>query len=311
MPDLMSRYPRPVDRANTTDTAFDDRPWLGRKLGLIAGSQDLTPQPRNSLDDPNAESAAHWRYTPGSPWEASQGAQRAEAILGAPGVNEMLFASNFLAPRPGAAMLPAPAPAPKPQGIRAYHGSPHDFAPEPGYPLGRFDQRKIGTGEGSTLEGRGHYFSEHEPHAKSYRDGLSETQGTAGKMYEVNLNLEPGRILDYTQLVSQQPPIVRDAIIKAFEDDNRLYGRSRLPQPHPGARRASLYVGGAEDRLKESGVQAVRYPASGSPGKSNYVVFDDKLIEILRKYGLAGLMAGGAASQAPGLLAPSAQSPNN
>lgn len=32
----------------------------------------------------------------------------------------------------------------------------------------------------------------------------------------------------------------------------------------------------------------------------NYVVFDDKLIDILRKYGLSGLMAGGAMSQSSG-----------
>ena len=30
-------------------------------------------------------------------------------------------------------------------------------------------------------------------------------------------------------------------------------------------------------------------------GTSNYVVFDDKLIDIIKKYGLAGLVAGGAA----------------
>lgn len=202
---------RPPERADTTGTAFDDRPMLGRMLGIGSGSQALTPQPRNGLLDPNEDAAAHWRYTPGSPWEASKTAQRVEAVLGAPGVNELLFASNFIAPRPGAAMLPTPTP--KPQGVRAYHGSPHDFE--------RFDLGKIGTGEGA--------------------------HGTSA---------------DY-------PP---------------WKGHAQRPD--------------GMQALREAGIPGIRYKDAASRGveggTSNYVVSDDKLIEILRKYGLAGLMAGGA-----------------
>ncbi len=50
-------------------------------------------------------------------------------------------------------------------GIRAYHGSPHDFD--------RFDISKIGTGEGAQAYGRGIYLAENEKVAKAYRDGLS------------------------------------------------------------------------------------------------------------------------------------------
>lgn len=57
-------------------------------------------------------------------------------------------------------------------GIRAYHGSPHDFD--------RFDMSKIGTGEGAQAYGHGLYFAESEPVAKGYRRSLSgpETMGT-------------------------------------------------------------------------------------------------------------------------------------
>lgn len=51
-------------------------------------------------------------------------------------------------------------------GIRAYHGSPHDFD--------RFDMSKIGTGEGAQAYGHGLYFAESEGVAKSYREGLSK-----------------------------------------------------------------------------------------------------------------------------------------
>jgi len=50
-------------------------------------------------------------------------------------------------------------------GIRAYHGSPHDFD--------KFDMSKIGTGEGAQAYGHGLYFAEAEDVAKSYRDTLS------------------------------------------------------------------------------------------------------------------------------------------
>jgi hypothetical protein len=54
---------------------------------------------------------------------------------------------------------------PATQGIRAYHGSPHDFD--------RFDMSKIGTGEGAQAYGHGLYFAEAEPVARQYRDVLS------------------------------------------------------------------------------------------------------------------------------------------
>ena len=51
------------------------------------------------------------------------------------------------------------------KGIRAYHGSPHDFD--------RFALEKIGTGEGAQAYGHGLYFAEGEDVAKSYRDALA------------------------------------------------------------------------------------------------------------------------------------------
>ena len=44
------------------------------------------------------------------------------------------------------------------KGIRAFHGSPHDFD--------KFDVSKIGTGEGAQAYGHGLYFAENEGVAK-------------------------------------------------------------------------------------------------------------------------------------------------
>lgn len=66
-----------------------------------------------------------------------------------------------------------------PKGIKAYHGSPHDFD--------QFDMSKIGTGEGAQAYGHGLYFAEAEDVAKGYRDklaGLSGGMKINGKVYD-------------------------------------------------------------------------------------------------------------------------------
>jgi hypothetical protein len=51
------------------------------------------------------------------------------------------------------------------KGIRAFHGSPYDFA--------KFDLSKIGTGEGAQAYGHGLYFAERPEVARQYRESLS------------------------------------------------------------------------------------------------------------------------------------------
>jgi len=51
-------------------------------------------------------------------------------------------------------------------GIKAYHGSPHDFD--------EFSMEQIGTGEGAQAYGSGLYFAQQEKIAKEYRDNLTK-----------------------------------------------------------------------------------------------------------------------------------------
>lgn len=194
-----------------------------------------------------------------------------------------------------------------PKGIRAYHGSPHDFD--------RFSTAHIGRGEGNASYGNGLYFADSEDVAKSYRDSLAPDGG--GRMYEVNINAQPEQFLDWTKSLDEQSPFVQDAVNRIAE---------RLP-PHqrPFARQAgkSTYSNladaadipsehAASSLLREVGVPGIRYPdarsRAGGPGSYNYAVFDDSLIDIIRKYAnpetasLPYLMTNGmeqAASDAP------------
>ena len=130
------------------------------------------------------------------------------------------------------------------QGIRAYHGSPHDFD--------KFDLSRIGTGEGAQAYGHGLYFAENEGVARSYYDQfmkprnvvearnraifernnrdwpaaideimsryhdtpkhkaayraqlLREGPPTQSHMYEVNLNARPEQFLDWDRPLKEQ-----------------------------------------------------------------------------------------------------------
>jgi len=264
-------------------------------------------------------------------------------------------------------------------GIKAYHGSPHDFD--------RFDMSKIGTGEGAQAYGHGLYFAGNEGVAKGYRDALKPGKGmtptdtaaraidgsggdvaaalkaiseriddaaargipydeikslmqaknilniqpqrATGRMYEVDLNTTPDRLLDWDKPLSGQPQAVRDALFDAYKvkgykgddvplrDVMKQYEQGGIDpmkavSPYLGERSmASVYpeLGkqygsqtAASQGLRERGIDGIKYLDAGSraagDGSRNYVMFDDKLISILRKYGVATAAALPAAALA-------------
>ena len=129
-----------------------------------------------------------------------------------------------------------------------------------------------------------------------------------GRMYEVDIHADPGRMLDLDSPLSKQAPEVRDAAMKAIargaEDMARAQGISGADvaagvagSANPISMFPNAYKGASmSNALREAGIPGVRYfdAASRTPGVGtrNYVVFDDKLIEILRKYGIMAPMAG-------------------
>lgn len=269
-----------------------------------------------------------------------------------------------------AGLLPGPK-----KGIRAFHGSPHDFD--------RFDMSKIGTGEGAQAYGHGLYFAESEGVAKSYReklggvkwdftpastaeaDAASEarryldsvgwddsigiksalvqkdpeladafdamvrsgraTDTEAGRMYEVRINADPEDFLDWDKPLSQQSEKVRSAVdslvrssaadeLRMWEAQRRTADRRMRemgfePKQSPPLKSIDelvekmtpdLFAKGNEAVLRDAGIPGIKYLDQGSrtagDGSRNYVVFDDKLIDILRKYGLFGSLGMGGAS---------------
>jgi hypothetical protein len=259
------------------------------------------------------------------------------------------------------------------KGIRAYHGSPHDF--------NRFDMSKIGTGEGAQAYGHGLYFAESEGVAKSYRDDLGDwtdyidggpydgrspahraamtlaqyggdskraigdlsrqieqskliksssaaaladeqremvklirdgglpafSTQSHGRMYEVNIDADPADFLDWDAPLSAQGAgkmldgiypmgLPGGDVYQMMMHDARTSAIARGDNANTTMPRSQAKA--AED-LRSLGIPGIRYLDAGSrgagDGSRNYVVFDDRLITILRKYGIGGLIAGGGA----------------
>jgi len=252
----------------------------------------------------------------------------------------------------GAGAVPAEANSLR-SGIKAYHGSPHDFE--------KFDLSKIGTGEGAQVYGHGLYFADNEAVARAYRDaisgripagsvraypnqahvaaaksfidsgydkdaavrGIMQAYGiqedaaklavhsaNPGRMYEVNINADPAHFLDWDKPLSQQPQAARDVVNKKFSppgtnrylDDLLLASPTKengLEYTASGSRIYQALANGDRQeisrQLNEAGIPGIKYLDQGSrgagEGSRNYVVFDDKIIDILKKYGLAGASA--------------------
>ena len=153
--------------------------------------------------------------------------------------------------------------------------------------------------------------------------------GSSGHMYQVNINADPEQFLDWDKPFEQQSPTVQKAINDLWTArGGSLEGRDNPPfvASASGNRGESIHAaiattyGGAgkdadaqaaaSQALADAGVPGIKYLDQGSRGggeggTQNYVTFSDKNIDILRKYGLAGLgLTAGA-----GALSASGQSP--
>ena len=152
-----------------------------------------------------------------------------------------------------------------------------------------------------------------------------------GKMYEVNIKSDPDHFLDWDKPLSEQSQKVLQAFgvnkpagvaasqhfgysLDEFgalpnEKQTDLIARTPKSKPLGSVTGSAHYEGMARDlggrekaaaALKQAGIPGIKYLDQGSRaggvGSSNYVVFDPATIEILRKYGLLGMIGGGAAA---------------
>ena len=163
-------------------------------------------------------------------------------------------------------------------------------------------------------------------------------EANPGKMYQVRINADPESFLDWDKPLSQQSEGIRNALNPygigagfqvigpdgaipkffptkdaAVEFAQTVPNAKMIRQVDPSGGQviesSKLVPGSHFDRveasakLREAGIPGIRYLDQGSrtagEGSSNYVVFDDSLIEILKKYGMAGGALGAGAMAQP------------
>jgi hypothetical protein len=113
------------------------------------------------------------------------------------------------------------------QAIRAYHGTPHTFEPEPGAPYGRFRLEKAGTGEGGAAFGHGIYLAEEPKVAEGYQMGAGDNENV-GNLYEVYIKAPTEHFLDWDKPVSEQPHVL-DALEKlGIEEPPKTTSRGQI-----------------------------------------------------------------------------------
>lgn len=326
-----------------------------------------------------AQSAWNAATLPGDVWNGQVDPMSDESIGRATDLAGLTMSSTLASPRgsigvgpvlpkkPNVMTVEPPTPMTMqpPQGIRAYHGSPHDFD--------KFDISKIGTGEGAQVYGHGLYFAENEGVAKSYRDMLAgdffktpagslfdpttlqhmntratltrtkdldaaikrgldilpnapaatksmlesdlavlqelKNQGgltqAPGRMYEVNINARPEQFLDWDKPIKEQP-LIMNQLKAASKNDSWLKDFLRMDLKDDPKITGDLFHDKLKYRFDENqalanpfltdqGIPGIRYLDQGSRGQGNgtfnYVVFNDALIDILKKYGIAGMAA--------------------
>jgi hypothetical protein len=125
-----------------------------------------------------------------------------------------------------------------------------------------------------------------------------------GHMYEVDIHADPKAFLDWDRPLAGQPEAMRQTLVpqvqRAIDTEmttgsdplrftgGEAYGAVRGITPDYA--RGGSGMADVSAMLREAGIPGIRYLDQGSrgagEGSSNYAIFDPKIIEILRKYGI-------------------------
>jgi hypothetical protein len=139
---------------------------------------------------------------------------------------------------------------------------------------------------------------------------MSPFKKEKGHMYEVSINSHPDNFLDWDAPLSNQSEHVKKSLVslgfdpeanwthsglKGSDIYKRLVGRGenfKTMGVTPEAKRKD--EADASEKLSNIGIKGVKYLDAGSrrhgEGSRNYVVFDDKLVHVKRKYALGGMV---------------------
>jgi len=145
------------------------------------------------------------------------------------------------------------------------------------------------------------------PHLLDRYDELTsgERLKPAGKMYQVSIKAHPEAILDWDKPIAEQPRIMAmlqeqhanlDPNHEMFEHLDRAH-KNIMEEGSRGSHahyylKTTLGNKGASDYLNGMGIKGIKYLDRGSrgvgEGSHNYVIFDDSLVNVAKKYRQGG-----------------------
>ncbi|MCH8476368.1 MAG: hypothetical protein LAT56_00285 [Wenzhouxiangella sp.] len=115
----------------------------------------------------------------------------------------------------------------------AYHGTPYVFEPQEGFPYGRFELDRIGTGEGAQAYGWGIYFAESEDVSQSYMPRDHAYEETLMDLY--NQASDRGdyasmEVLEKAMLHQTPSQILETIQWDAYEQDSQIRMRETVEE---------------------------------------------------------------------------------
>jgi hypothetical protein len=120
-----------------------------------------------------------------------------------------------------------------------------------------------------------------------------------GKTYKVGLAPKPDELMDYDLSLNQQPEKIKK-VLQPFYEKYGVANTADVGTLLESARRTGAIPDDAlTEKFVEAGIPGIKYRAAGSRGANvdtadaemNYVIFDDKAVKILEKYGIVGPVA--------------------
>jgi len=201
-----------------------------------------------------------------------------------------------------------------------------DFQENPDvYPL-KFHGMEISM---ETAEKQREFLQRRLDAALEVQDNIGQIETKpAGTMYQVGLHANPDELIDYDKTFEEQSAFVQEAILKVLDevnlDDAMNMGVDVFSPPYNGNEEQALQAtkqamlddfavvrflndwsvlrgaeNSGEELLEKHGVKGIKYKAQRGvgarnvpeTGADNYVIFDDKLINIMKKYGIVGSVA--------------------
>ena len=152
------------------------------------------------------------------------------------------------------------------------------------------------------------YDEDYRKVASDFADEIEEMNPNIGKMYEVDIDASPDELLDYDVPLTEQSDYVKSRLPQELldrEGARGIHAVQDFPLPNSHMMSDSDYMQKASEVLQKSGIKGIRYKDGFSRGaeggSSNYVIFDDRLISIAKKYGIAIPAAAALLSQETGL----------